>query len=197
MKTKYSMKSFPLAGWTRGDCVPLQCSSVLPLFSICCPFFFPPPRHTQKQFNQTAKLLISWKPLSGFKLQWSSLFWVHMRFLSKRAFVLSVTIFGAEMKARNLHAAPPSWGLRPTWESPSIMPVNHRHQSSWRERQRWPRTAQSCGVFMTDRVGWGAARKNKLQKTTGYLINHDNIVWLNEHFFPDPPIYVTSLSCSG
>lgn len=44
MKTKYSMKSFPPAGWTWGDCV-LHHSSMMPLFSSCFPFS-PPPLHT-------------------------------------------------------------------------------------------------------------------------------------------------------
>ena len=41
MKTKYSMKSFPPAGWTWGDCV-LHRSSVMPLFPSYFPFLFPP-----------------------------------------------------------------------------------------------------------------------------------------------------------
>lgn len=35
------------------------------------------------------------------------------------------------------------------------------------------------------RVRQGAEKKNKLQLWSGYLINHDNVVLLNEHFFPD------------
>lgn len=44
-------------------------------------------------------------------------------------------------------------------------------------------TPHSNGVFLTGRVRRGAAKKNKLQIWSGYLINHDNIVRLNEHFF--------------
>lgn len=46
-------------------------------------------------------------------------------------------------------------------------------------------TAYSHDVFMTERVRQRPAKKNKLQIWSGYLINHDNIVWHNEHFLPD------------
>lgn len=47
---------------------------------------------------------------------------------------------------------------------------------------------------MTERVRQGAAKENKLQIWSGYLINHDNIVRLNEHFFQD--LSLPAILCS-
>lgn len=168
------------AGWTRGDFVLLHHSSVMPLFSS---FLFLHFTLAQKQLNKTvfAKLLISWKSLGGLEVHGGLLCFYISVLVQSAAFQLSITIFRPQMKAGTLFSTPPRR------ISLKVMPVNHTHQSNRRERQQRPcvSTARSHGVFLTERVRRGAAKKNKLQIWSGYLINHDNRVRLNEHFFPD------------
>lgn len=133
------------ARWLRPP-PPFKCFSLVFLFLLAL--------HTDSETIELdivfAKLLISWKSPGGldlFLLRFT-------RACSKRAFKLSITILGQEMKARTfVCSTPPLRGLPLTWESLKVMPVNQIHQSKWRERQRWPRSGtHRRGVFMTGRV---------------------------------------------
>lgn len=188
MKTKHSSPFLQQFGHevTASSTIRVCDASVLLFFS----FSFPP-LHT---CSETIELDNVYQAIDILKITgWFGstgrpfLFRVQCAY-SKQAFQLSIKIFRPEMKARTLLSTPPLCRLGLTWESLKVMLVNQRQQWSCLS------TFHFHGIFMTEKVRQGSAKKNKLQIWSGYLVNHDNIVQLNKHFFHK--LHLPAILCS-
>lgn len=141
MKTKYSWSSFlqQTGREVTASSSAIQVLCKLNFFPPLVFLFLSPTSHRlrnnwiRRRVCQAVNILKITRWFGSFLLRFTCA-------CSKRAFKLSITILGQEMKARSfVCSTPPLWGLPLTWESLKVMPVNQIHQSDWRERQRWPR----------------------------------------------------------